>query len=691
MRYLLIILTLLIGLTSQATTYYFSQSGSDSNNGLSEFSPKKTITHLNTLTLLAGDNVLFKKGDTWTGETIVINDSGVSGSPITFGAYGTGTNPIITGFTSVTAWTNLGSNIWESTSAVSSLSDCKMVTINGVNTPMGRYPNYNSTDGGFLTFQSHTVTSITSSSLSGTPNWTGAEVVIRSARYVYAKRTISSQSTGTLNYSTSTTIHNDGYGFFIQNDVRTLDAQNEWYYNPTTKKIRIYSTSQPTNVKIASVENLVVFDKLSYNYSLAAHIKIENIDLIGSNGNLIHTYPSLVAGHRLHHVEILNCSFLFAGYHAILALGDYMTIENNTISNINGSGIYCDYGKGIHSVKNNVLTNISLVYGQGNPLYGDIAISYSNAKSATIEANSITNCGFNGISFNADSAMVLKNNYINNFNFRLDDGGAITTGNNNIYGTKIDGNICVYGGYGDALKGTSETIGAISVGIYLDDNSANIEVSNNTIAECSWAGMYLHNSNTNNVHHNTVFNCGYTQIRTSDDALGGDIYANTIQNNVFVAKESTQLCAVFNSNQNNLSTIGTLNNNVYARPLDDNITIVTYQPSTGSANRNLAGWKTFSSQDAASTGSPFPITSTDDITFAYNETAIAKTVVLPYTCKKMNGTYVGNTILLAAYSSEVLFKQASPNPPSPTKYYKTRLSPSGKQYVNTSGRPLIFR
>ena len=46
-------------------------------------------------------------------------------------------------------------------------------------------------------------------------------------------------------------------GFFIQNDSRTLDQQNEWYYNPTTHKLQIYSTSQPINVKVSSVDKLV--------------------------------------------------------------------------------------------------------------------------------------------------------------------------------------------------------------------------------------------------------------------------------------------------------------------------------------------------------------------------------------------------------------------------------------------------
>ena len=107
---------------------------------------------------------MFKRGDTFYG-SLTIKNSGSSGNPITFSAYGTGAKPVITGFTAVTAWTNKGGNIWESTNAVSTLSTCNMVVVNGVNTPMGRYPNSDAAKSGYLPFQSHSgTTSITSSS-----------------------------------------------------------------------------------------------------------------------------------------------------------------------------------------------------------------------------------------------------------------------------------------------------------------------------------------------------------------------------------------------------------------------------------------------------------------------------------------------------------------------------------------------
>ena len=122
--YLLFLLTFLFfSLTTSATNYYLSSSsGNDSNSGTSASSPWKTLNKLNSFhNLQPGDNVLFKRGDTFYG-SITISNSGTSGSPITFGAYGSGAKPVITGFTTVSSWTNVGGNIWESSSAVSNLS-----------------------------------------------------------------------------------------------------------------------------------------------------------------------------------------------------------------------------------------------------------------------------------------------------------------------------------------------------------------------------------------------------------------------------------------------------------------------------------------------------------------------------------------------------------------------------------------
>jgi parallel beta-helix repeat protein len=71
--------------------------GNDLNDGLSPDSAWKTITKVNASTFSPGDSVLFKRGETWTGIMLTVSSSGTVSTPITFGAYGSGANPIIDG------------------------------------------------------------------------------------------------------------------------------------------------------------------------------------------------------------------------------------------------------------------------------------------------------------------------------------------------------------------------------------------------------------------------------------------------------------------------------------------------------------------------------------------------------------------------------------------------------------------
>jgi parallel beta-helix repeat protein len=86
-------------------TYYVdAATGSDSNPGTQSL-PFQTIAKVNTLALTSGQSVGFKRGSIWR-ETLTTPSSGSAGSPITFGAYGTGALPIISGANLVTGtWT----------------------------------------------------------------------------------------------------------------------------------------------------------------------------------------------------------------------------------------------------------------------------------------------------------------------------------------------------------------------------------------------------------------------------------------------------------------------------------------------------------------------------------------------------------------------------------------------------------
>jgi hypothetical protein len=92
----------LIARPARATTYYVDNCvapGSDSNNGTSTATAWLTVAHVNAQSFNPGDSVLFQRTCVWYGTSLTIPSGGSSGSPVTFGAYGTGANPILKGST----------------------------------------------------------------------------------------------------------------------------------------------------------------------------------------------------------------------------------------------------------------------------------------------------------------------------------------------------------------------------------------------------------------------------------------------------------------------------------------------------------------------------------------------------------------------------------------------------------------
>ena len=88
----IIVLAILV-VTAQATEYYISSTGIDSNPGTIE-KPWKTIKKVNGENFQPGDIIRFERGAKYYGG-LFIDDSGDSENPITFTAYGVGISPYI--------------------------------------------------------------------------------------------------------------------------------------------------------------------------------------------------------------------------------------------------------------------------------------------------------------------------------------------------------------------------------------------------------------------------------------------------------------------------------------------------------------------------------------------------------------------------------------------------------------------
>ena len=82
--------------TVGATYYVSSSSGSDANAGTLA-APWRTLAKVSSSSSLfkPGDSILLKRGDTWNEQFNIANQAGVSGTPITYGAYGSGALPTV--------------------------------------------------------------------------------------------------------------------------------------------------------------------------------------------------------------------------------------------------------------------------------------------------------------------------------------------------------------------------------------------------------------------------------------------------------------------------------------------------------------------------------------------------------------------------------------------------------------------
>lgn len=105
-RILAAIIFSLISSTSWATSYYVdATSGNDNHTGLSPTTAWRSITKVNLSSFKPGDQIRFERGEIWR-EHLSIPSSGSSGRHIIFGAYGSGSKPVISGADIFDNWTS---------------------------------------------------------------------------------------------------------------------------------------------------------------------------------------------------------------------------------------------------------------------------------------------------------------------------------------------------------------------------------------------------------------------------------------------------------------------------------------------------------------------------------------------------------------------------------------------------------
>lgn len=115
MRYLALILVFYLNYISAfCTNYYVKNGGNDFLSGTSDALAWATLSKVNSRTFSPGDNIYFKRGDTFRGAIAQIGENGNAGNWITYSAYGTGAKPLILDAKDLSSGMALHSgNIWK--------------------------------------------------------------------------------------------------------------------------------------------------------------------------------------------------------------------------------------------------------------------------------------------------------------------------------------------------------------------------------------------------------------------------------------------------------------------------------------------------------------------------------------------------------------------------------------------------
>jgi hypothetical protein len=619
-----------VTVTTGSTTYYVSSSmGSDANNGTSSATPWQTTTKVNAQNFNSSDSILFKRGDIFPGQ-LKCTRSGIAGNPIVYDAYGSGAQPIITGYITLGSWVNNGGGIYSAASP-GIKQYARNLQLDGVLQPLARFPNT-----GYRTYTSSTSTSITDGTLTGTPDYTGSGIIVKSSAFTLDTATVTSQSTTVLNLGSSITYTTaGGNAYFFQRDKRWLDTLGEWVVNSTNDSTYVYFGSGGTGghtVKIAVIDTLC--------YVTGSYINFNNLHFQGGN---FYNFFAPSGGN----IGINACTIDY-GFNGISLL-----TLNNTI--IHSSIQYCT-SNGVTGAINKLTRHLTMLYdtlkyigtipGMGGSGAGGTYEAINNPGDTSVYANlEIDTVGYHGIYFSGDSSVV-KHSHINYVCFVKDDGGGIYTWDATTIAypnpRKIIGNLLENG------PGAQGNISPNSVnGIYGDGHSNLVIVDSNTMYNFLGSGFLCHGNNmtfTNNHSYGNKFSQGYVAEFT-----GNPITGTVIKYNIFASPDSTVPVLSYYTPGTDITTLATADSNYYLSftgALNPFHTQSTGDPGT---YRTFANWKSYLSTDANSSYQ------TGVLNFKGNPLQTAITYLLNGKYQDVMGNIYYKSVPITALSSSIMF------------------------------------
>jgi hypothetical protein len=364
---------------------------------------------VNAASFTAGDNIYFEKGETWR-EQLTVPSSGNSTHQITFGAYGSGEKPIISGFNISTGWSSVGNGVYSATVT----TEPKIVSYNGIllisNNTKTTNVNTNEWDWD---------SNILYVNVSEDPDLGVLEIGQRD--YVLTtsnKDFITIENLGIVGANIASISFNAGADNWIIKN------------NELSKTLRGINAGTSVDGDNNTIQNNTIHDTVEYaidwnSWTDSTNNIFQNNTIYnvggkgGSTNNMQGMYISIGSGTIIENNTIYNTGDSFGDHGIYLGNGaDGIIVRSNNISNTSGWGV---------KISNS--SNIGIYY---NLLYendiGGVIIEVGTPTNISIYNNVIANTGINasdqGLKADAGNNITWKNNIIYDiyYSYLFDEG-----------------------------------------------------------------------------------------------------------------------------------------------------------------------------------------------------------------------------------------------------------------------------
>ncbi len=643
--------------SANATNYYLSNTGNDSNIGTSPSSPWLTITQLNTVIYSPGDSVFFNSGDIFRGE-IQVSQGGNSSLNVVFTSYGSGNLPIISGAEPLSLWSLIGISYQASfpTTPTSFFVNNKEKTI-------ARYPN----DHQYLTNDSTTNNYIKDNSLTTISSALiiGSKVCSHTAQWCWEKSPISAFSGDQLTYSVPTVIGGlPLYGYFLYDNILHLDTINEWKYDAVGQTI-YYIPPAGEDPNLNNCEASIYTNGIKIN--LASYISISNLSFEKQTNAGV-----LIFNSNSKHIKIDGCRFEGQYNHGVNDKGKYNEISNNYFRGVDGIAVFVN-GTGDNStIHHNTFRNIGQFRNNGIGTEINLsAIKCAFVDSCYIHHNDIDSTGYCGIS--ADGGYhLIERNIVKNAMLLNNDGAALKS-----YGMSSH-DITFRNNFVSSSDGNTEGTNNgsfVTPAIYFDFNVNNCTIQENTVYGRTKKGIFLNSGNANDKIIGNVIYGGSPCIDFNGSPAQPTIMTGMlVKYNSFFVKDPTAYIVRMVDNTGGYNQ-GTIDSNYYFQPYS--ITKYAFEPPA--TYYSFTNWQSTTGFDLNTKNSfvSWTLPTSDDSLFM-NPTDNVVTISLGTTeFLDLDSNIVCDSITLQPYTSIILINT-----------YNTCVT--GIDEINTEKKILVF-